>query len=96
MVNFSYSDLRFKHQVIFKEDDCILAAANEPCSRRIRLFLIFNDRKVYIRNGIQNNWEPVGEYATEAVVGSLNQAVGRGLTTFYLHSTCAITAGISN
>lgn len=90
---FSYTDISFRHLVIFKQDDYILAAGRDSTGRS-RLYLINRgSNQVYIRHS--DNWHPVGDLCRDCIVQKLAAAFSKGITCFTLNSSLDITQGIN-
>ena len=53
-------DVTFDHLIDMPNSDCVFCSTRERHTNRIKLFLIFNERKaVYIRNGLGEVWEEI-------------------------------------
>ena len=68
MITYAHQKLLFKHMIELPHCECVFCSTQEEQTGRIRLFLVFKQRrKVYLRNGLKGNWEEVtdpDEYAT--------------------------------
>ena len=52
------TELVFNHLIELPYVGCIFCSTREPETGKVRLFLIFRERRrVYIRNGIKETWE---------------------------------------
>ena len=58
----SVDDIVFQHLIDLPNCDCVFCSTLEKTSGRIKLFLIFNERRrIYVRNAIKDTWEEIKE-----------------------------------
>lgn len=77
MVTCIHHKFVFRHMVELPHCECVFCSTQEEESGRVRLFLVFRDRrKIYMRCGIRGNWEEVlDQEEYEAVWEGFEQAI---------------------
>ena len=82
MVSINYSELKFEHIVIFIKEDSIFAMARENGSGKTRLFISFNNNRVYTRNGLAESWEALDDYEANNVFEIIQRAIWAGISLY--------------
>lgn len=78
------SDIVIQHMIDLVGCECTFCSAREKHTGRIKLYLVFNDHRIYIRNGVKDTWDEVTDRQEYTVVSErFNNAVTGQHVPFY-------------
>ena len=88
MCPINVETIKIDHIVDFGKDRTTFAAAREPETNHLRIFLIYQDTgNVYTRNGRADSWEELLGVRKDTIVNRIHSARQGGVPVYRLNAT---------
>jgi hypothetical protein len=88
MCPINVSTISIDHIVDFGKDGTTFAAAREPDTNHLRIFLIYQDTgNVYTRNGRADSWEELIGHRKDIIVNRVLEARSNGVAVYRLNGS---------
>ena len=90
MCPINIETISIDHIVDFGKDGTTFAAAREPDTNHLRIFLIYQDTgNVYTRNGRADSWEELFGSRREVILGRVQDARKSGVAVYRFNGSHA-------